>query len=221
MRTYDLVLFDWDGTLFDSWPWFTRALNDAAVRFRFRQVDAAEGERLRSLRPRQILGELGLSWWKLPFFTRYMRARMSKDLHEIQLFEGTPSLISRLADAQIALGVVTTNAERNVRERLGPSTASRVAHYACDIPMFGKASRIRKLVNRAGVPRSRAILVGDEIRDIEAARSAGIASGAVAWGYAMPEALRGAGPTEFYETMDAAADALTFDSPGSEAMASR
>ena len=216
MRTYDLVLFDWDGTLFDSWPWFMRALNDAAVRFRFRQVDAVEGERLRSLRPRQILAELGLSCWKLPFFTRYMRARMSGDLHDIQLFDGTPNLISRLADARIALGIVTTNSERNVRDRLGPSTASRIAHYACDISMFGKASRIRKLVAEAGVSRSRAILIGDEIRDIEAARSAAIASGAVAWGYATPEALRAAGPTEFYETMDAAANALVVSSSREE-----
>lgn len=216
MRTYDLVLFDWDGTLSDSWPWFTRALNDAAVRFRFRQVDAAESERLRSLRPRQILAELGLSWWKLPFFTRYMRARMSEGIQDIPLFDGTPDLISRLADARIALGVVTTNSERNVRDRLGPSIASRIAHYACDISMFGKASRIRKLVSRAGVPSSRTILIGDEIRDIEAARSAGIASGAVAWGYATPEALRAAGPTEFYETMGAAATALIVSSSREE-----
>ncbi len=208
MRRFDLVLFDWDGTLVDSWPWFTRALNDAAVRYRFRQVDAVTGERLRSLRPREILRELGLPWWKLPFFTRYMRARMTRDLEEIELFDGTASLISRLADAGVVLGIVTTNAEQNVRAKLGPTNAGRIAHYACDISMFGKASRIRKVVAGSGVPPSRAILVGDEIRDIEAARSAGIASGSVAWGYATPAALRAAKPTEFFESMDAAAAAL-------------
>lgn len=208
MRRYDLVLFDWDGTLFDSWSWFTRALNDAAVRYRFRQADAVEGERLRSLRPRQILRELGLSWWKLPFFTRYMRARLAADLHDVHVFPGTPDLIARLADARVGLGIVTTNSERNVRNRLGPSTAGRISYYACDISMFGKASRIRRVAARSGVPLSRAILIGDEIRDIEAAQAAGIASGAVAWGYATAAALRGAGPTEFYETMDEAAAAL-------------
>jgi len=208
MRAYDLVLFDWDGTLVDSWPWFTRTLNEAAVRYRFRQVDVADGERLRSLRPREILRELGLAWWKLPFFTRFMRTRMTTDLHDIALFDGTHQLLSRLADAHVQLGIVTTNAERNVRDRLGSVSAGLVTHYACDISMFGKASRIRKLVADAGVPRSRVILVGDEIRDIEAARSAGIASGAVAWGYATPEALRSAGPTEFYETMEAMATGL-------------
>jgi phosphoglycolate phosphatase len=39
------------------------------------------------------------------------------------------------------------------------------------------------------------ILIGDEIRDEEAARAAGIASGVVLWGYAAPEALIAAAPT--------------------------
>jgi phosphoglycolate phosphatase len=44
----------------------------------------------------------------------------------------------------------------------------------------------------------RAILIGDETRDVEAARAAGIASGAVLWGYAAPEALVAAGPTKVF-----------------------
>lgn len=82
MSAYDQVLFDWDGTLADSRPWFTRTMNDAAVRLRFRQVDAAGAERLRSLGTREVVRELGLSWWRVPFFIRFMRARMcERDLH--------------------------------------------------------------------------------------------------------------------------------------------
>ena len=50
--------------------------------------------------------------------------------------------------------------------------------------------------------RQHAILIGDEARDIAAARAAGIASAAVAWGYAEPDFLRSLAPTLFFERMD-------------------
>ena len=54
----------------------------------------------------------------------------------------------------------------------------------------------------AGVDAGSAISIGDEVRDIEAARAAGIASGAVTWGYAAAEALRAHDPEMMFETMD-------------------
>jgi phosphoglycolate phosphatase len=51
-------------------------------------------------------------------------------------------------------------------------------------------------------------LIGDEARDIDAARAAGIASGAVAWGYADIESLRSRQPTEVFMTFDEIANRL-------------
>lgn len=47
-----------------------------------------------------------------------------------------------------------------------------------------------------------AIAIGDEARDCEAARAAGIAFGAVTWGYAAPETLRSLNPDEIFSTVD-------------------
>jgi phosphoglycolate phosphatase len=52
------------------------------------------------------------------------------------------------------------------------------------------------------------VAIGDEIRDIEAARAAGIACGAVTWGYAAPNALKALGPDLVFEQMDDIARAL-------------
>jgi phosphoglycolate phosphatase len=60
---------------------------------------------------------------------------------------------------------------------------------------------VRKVLARSNTPATKALLVGDEIRDCEAARTVGVAFGAVAWGYNSPEALRALEPTEFFETM--------------------
>ena len=76
------------------------------------------------------------------------------------------------------------------------------SHFDCGASLFGKAAKFRRVVQRAGVKPSQAIAIGDEVRDIEAARAAGIACGAVTWGYAAPEALRALGPDLVFDRME-------------------
>jgi phosphoglycolate phosphatase len=58
------------------------------------------------------------------------------------------------------------------------------------------------------VPPTSAIAIGDEVRDIEAARAAGAACGAVTWGYAAPETLRALQPDLLFERMEDIVHAL-------------
>jgi phosphoglycolate phosphatase len=66
---------------------------------------------------------------------------------------------------------------------------------------------------RSGVPAADAICVGDEIRDGQAARAAGVAFGAVSWGYHALAALRGEGPAEVFERVE---DLLRLAGPRSD-----
>jgi phosphoglycolate phosphatase len=61
---------------------------------------------------------------------------------------------------------------------------------------------MRRVLRRCGVRPAEAIAIGDEIRDVEAARSAGIAFGAVSWGFGRPEALAAQAPAVIFGTMD-------------------
>ena len=63
-------------------------------------------------------------------------------------------------------------------------------------------------MRRARVKPCETLCIGDETRDIEAAREAGLASGAVAWGYARREVLAERAPTWFFETPDEVAARL-------------
>ena len=69
------------------------------------------------------------------------------------------------------------------------------------------------MVKCAGLQPAAVISIGDEMRDMDAARAAGIAFGGVAWGYADPDALRARGPDAWFETMDDIARTLCPDSP--------
>ena len=205
---YKLVIFDFDGTLADSARWLAQELNPLARRYGFRQVSEAEIEALRGCDSRQVMDHLGVPAWKLPAIARRIRGRMAEDAQSIPLFPGAKALLRRLACQGVALGVVSSNSAANVRAIVGPEAAALIEHYACGASLFGKAAKFRKVVRRARVAPSETLCIGDETRDIEAAREAGLACGAVAWGYAKRESLAARRPTWLFETPDEVATRL-------------
>ncbi|HEV2542331.1 MAG TPA: HAD hydrolase-like protein [Methylobacterium sp.] len=194
---YRLVAFDFDGTLADTFPWFCANLNDVAARYRFRRVEAGETERLRGLGARAILKDLGIPAWKVPLIARHMRALAAREAGQVRLFPGVPEMLAGLDAAGIALAVVSSNSESNVRRALGES-AGLIRHYDCGAALFGKARHLRAVARAAGFDPAEMLAVGDEIRDAEAAERAGCAFAAVAWGYNSPEALAGVTPAYLF-----------------------
>jgi phosphoglycolate phosphatase len=199
---YDLALFDFDGTLADSFPWFVSVMAEVADRFKFRHIDPSEHDAVRRLDARQFLRHVGLPLWKVPLVAAHVRKLQAEQIASISPFPGVHDLFRQLVGRGIAIGVMTSNAEVNVRSVLGPAASALVAHYDCDASLFGKARKIRAVLRRTNTDPARTILIGDEARDIDAAHAAGVASGAVAWGYADVEALRARGPTEVFLTLE-------------------
>lgn len=197
---YRLLIFDFDGTLSDSFPWFTGALNSIADEYRFRKVEAHEVETLRGCGPREVMKRLGIPLWKTPFIARRLRKLMNHDLHQISLFEGASDLLRQLVSQGATLALVTSNSRQNVLRLLGPEVFALIAHYEFGTSTFGKSARISKVLRRSGVPPSQTLCIGDEIRDLEAARSAGTAFGAVSWGYGRIETLKASSPDEVFES---------------------
>lgn len=193
---YRLAIFDFDGTLADSGPWMVGALNAAAPRFGYRQVDDAEVETLRGKDSRAIIREFGVPLWKLPFIASHIRREAARAVPP-PLFAGAGEALEALKAAGLRLAIVSSNSETTVRRALGPHAAA-IELYECSAGLFGKAAKFARVVRRARVARADAIAIGDETRDIEAARAAGIACAAVAWGYATPELLRAHGPDALF-----------------------
>jgi phosphoglycolate phosphatase len=205
---YPLVIFDLDGTLADSLPWFLRNVNGVADKFSFRRVAEVDVEVLRGLGSREILGRLEVPLWKLPRIARHMRRLKAEHLASIELFQGVDTMLRALVDAGVRMALVSSDSEANARRQLGEA-AALFSWFDCGASLFG-----------SGVGATQAIAIGDEVRDIEAARAAGIACGAVTWGYAAPEALRALGPDLVFERMeDIASSLITPYSLGDDAAA--
>jgi phosphoglycolate phosphatase len=205
---YQLVIFDFDGTLADSFGWFVAAVNRLAGTQGFRRIEPEELDVLRGLDARAVLGHIGVPIWKLPRLARIMRAEMSREITGIQLFPGIDELLRSIAGRGLQIALVTSNSELNARRVLGAHNAALIQHWECGAGLFGKRRKLRRVLRTTGTPPGAAICIGDEIRDFEAARIERIPFGAVCWGFTRPDTLAALGPEALFTTVQEISDAL-------------
>ena len=205
---YSLVIFDLDGTLADSLPWFRRNVNSVADTFGFRRIAEDDIEPLRRAGSREILQRLDVPLWKLPMIARHMRRLKAAHIADIPLFPGVDTMLRALHAGGLRLALVSSDNEGNARAQLGTANAALFSHFDCGASIFGKAQKFRRVLRRAGIDATRTIAIGDELRDIEAARAAGIACGAVTWGYAAADALRAMQPDMMFVRVEEIAAGL-------------
>lgn len=202
MPNYSLVIFDFDGTLADSVPWFMTALDRTSDRFGMKRVDPAEIESLRMLSSRDALKHLGVPMLKLPQMAIYVREIFAEAMHDIPLFAGAADMLAALRAAGVNLAIVSSNGEANVRHVLGPA-ADLIDHFACGSSIFGKAQKFAAVLRALRQSPARTLAVGDEIRDIDAARQAGLSAGSITFGYNSRQALEDHSPEFLFDDYEA------------------
>ena len=195
---YKLVIFDFDGTLADSFGWFLDVFDTVADRFRFRRLERDHIDRLRGLSTRDLLRHHGVPLWKVPMIAAHARKLQGQDLQAITVFAGMDAVVAQLHEKGVRLALVTSNAHANVARILAPETLAAFDQVSCGASLLGKTAKFRAVLNAARLAPADALAIGDELRDIAAARASGIAAGAVGWGYALPERLRREGPDHLF-----------------------
>jgi phosphoglycolate phosphatase len=203
---YKLVIFDFDGTLADSFSWFLGVINEVADKYQFRRVEPEELPALRGFDARKMIAHVGVPMWKLPLIQRHVRKRMASDIGDISLFPAVNRLLHYLQAQGISLAIVSSNSSMNVRRVLGKENASLIRHYACDAPILGKRAKLRRVLDQSEASPSEAIFIGDEITDLQAAHAEGIAFGAVSWGVNHLDSFSSHFPEETFLSVDEIAD---------------
>ena len=202
MLKYKLVLFDFDGTLGDTLPWFQSAFDLVGQQYGIRKLTPLDHERLRECDTREMLKELKVPLWKVALMAAEMRKLMASRISETKLFPGTSGLLESLSRSGVRLGIVSTNSYDNISNILGPDNTALIRYFECGVSLFGKAAKLRKALRASRIPAGEALYVGDELRDLNAARAAGLAFGAVTWGYNSVSAFQKRAPEEIFPTME-------------------
>lgn len=198
---YKLAIFDFDGTLADSYPFFLEVQNELAKQYNLKQLtmddlDASDGD------PRKMMKMAGMSLWKLPLFMSGARKMMAERIDRIPVFDGVEEMLQKLSKSGVMLSMITSNSHANVSNKLGADIMSLFIDPQFDTSLFGKGKRLKKLIQSTKVEPSRVIYIGDEVRDIKSSHAKHIPFGAVSWGYTRVETLIEHSPAEVFNSVD-------------------
>jgi phosphoglycolate phosphatase len=196
---YSLVVFDFDGTLADSLGWLASVMPETAARFRFSRVGPEKHDYLRSLDAAELLQYLKIPVWKIPIVALHLRKRMAREADSIPLYPGVSEMLEDLASGRLNLALLSSNSRNNVLRILGPRLSDCFDFFHCEVPYLGKTRQFGNLMKKSGCAPSEVLYIGDETRDLEAARSHGVDFGAVAWGFNNPSAFERHRPEYFFE----------------------
>ncbi|HEY9751739.1 MAG TPA: HAD-IA family hydrolase [Coleofasciculaceae cyanobacterium] len=185
------VLFDFDGTIADSFDAVLAIANRLAVNFGYPITPPETVEYLRQLGSREVLQVVQVSPFKLPFLLRRLRAELNQEITQLKPFPGIPEALADLKNQGHSLGIATSNSVENVRLFLQANHLSNHFDFlASGLTIFGKSRILRQMIRQEDILSQQVIYVGDETRDIEAAHQLKLPVIAVAWGFNSVETLR-------------------------------
>ncbi len=191
---YALLVWDFDGTLADTLPNLLEIFHQIGPQFGFRPI--TDPQSLRDQTPAEFLQQQKIPLWKLPALRQIVVARQREAMPQIRLYPGIPDVLAELARRGCRLGIVSSNTEENIRVCLRANAAESWFEFIVGYPrLLGKKHILRRMPRRTGLAPEQLLYVGDEVRDIAAARDARTDVAAVTWGVNSASLLQRHQPT--------------------------
>jgi phosphoglycolate phosphatase len=190
---FSLLIWDFDGTLVDSLPLALELFNRWSEPLRYKPV--TDPQAVRHMSAREFMRQHGISWWRLPRLVRHFHAVTATYAPQLRLHEAVAEMLPQLRQAGVRLGILSSNSEANIRATLQANGQEELFEFIASCPrLFRKGAALRRLLRRLNLPREQVLYLGDEVRDIQAARSARVPVAAVSWGFHALPLLRAAQP---------------------------
>lgn len=193
-RPFDLIAFDWDGTLFDSTAIITRCIQAAVVDVGGRKPTDQDASYVIGMGLMQALAHAAPDVPPSKYAELGARYKVHYTAHQddISLFDGVLPMLAELKARNYVLAVATGKSRRGLDEVLKTSQlqglfhASRTADETAGKP---HPLMLHELMQEFGVPAQRVLMVGDTTHDLQMALNAGCPSVGVSYGAHEPAAF--------------------------------
>lgn len=203
---YKYVIFDFDGTLADTEEANFVIYQKLAEKYNLRSITMDELGHLKKMNAKDVMAYVELKKRYLPFILKKGKSLLTQDIENIRLCKPDIfDIIKKLKEMGIKTAIITTNSKTNVKLFLEAHKVD-VFDLIESATMFGKEAKMKKIVKKEKLDISDFLYVGDEIRDIQAAKKFGMDIASVGWGYNTVESLKKHEPNylifEPYELID-------------------
>ena len=198
-RQFDLICFDWDGTLFDSTAIIVRSIQQAVLDVGgARPTDQAAAYVIgMALMPALAHAAPDVPKEKYPQLGERYRHHYLAHQHDISLFDGVLPMLADLKRRHHWLTVATGKSRRGLddvlasRQLHGIFDGSRTADETAGKP---HPRMLHELMREFGAEPERTLMIGDTTHDLQMARNAGVASVGVSYGAHEPHDFGALGP---------------------------
>jgi phosphoglycolate phosphatase len=198
-RRFDLIVFDWDGTLFDSTALIARCIQAACADLGVAVPSDEAASHVIGLGLTEALQHAvpDLPASRYPELGQRYRHHYFDSQHALVLFPGTLDMLHALKARNHWLAVATGKSRRGLDEALqtvqlqGLFDATRTADETAGKP---HPRMLQELMAAVGTTPGRTLMVGDTTHDLQLARNAGTASVGVSFGAHAPDAFAAFGP---------------------------
>lgn len=177
------IIFDFDGTLSDSREVMMLALGRLAGKYDCPEPKEEELAELNKLPIKERFKKMGVPISKIPEIIRDMQDTFVEHQDCLRPFPGVRECLLVLAERGFDLYILSTNTREVMVNFLKANDMDVFDGIISSPDLFGKHSTILKLLQKQGLSREEVLYVGDELRDIDACKSAGIKVLAVTWGH--------------------------------------
>ena len=186
-RQFDLIAFDWDGTLFDSTQIITRCIQSAVVDVGGAKPTQEAASYVIGMALMQALAHAApdVPQDKYPLLGERYRFHYMKHMDDISLFDGVLPMLAALRERHHWLTVATGKSRRGLDDALdtaelkGVFDGSRTADETAGKP---HPRMLQELMREFGVDPERTLMIGDTTHDLQMAVNAGCASVGVSYG---------------------------------------
>ncbi len=188
--TEKVIIFDFDGTIADTLDAIVNISNRLAADFGYKQTSLEEIAQLKNLNSREIIKQSGISIFKVPFLIRKVKAELNKEIQKLKPIPGIKEALVQLKAQGYRVLILTSNSKENVLFFLEENKMQDLFDFIYSgATLFGKSKIINNILKQENLNYEQFFYVGDETRDIEAARRSYIKAIAVSWGFNSKEVL--------------------------------
>ena len=113
---YRFVIFDFDGVIADSYPFFLEIFSELAKLHNFKNIPEEMIPECRKKSAREMMKIVGLPSWKLPFVAKDFIKYMQRDVNKINPFLGIEDVFETLNRSGIVLSIVSSNSMPNIKK---------------------------------------------------------------------------------------------------------
>lgn len=188
--TIKLVFFDFDGTIADTLNVLLNITNRLAVEFGHKTIDQEELAQIKNLSSREIIKYSGISLLKFPLLLAKIKSELSSEIGKVEAFPEIEAALIELRKRVDKIVILSSNSQENIWAFLEANNLQKRFDFIyTEAAIFSKSKVINKILKLENIKPEESIYVGDETRDIEAAKRSQVKAIAVSWGFNSKEVL--------------------------------